>query len=191
MVLLKELTTPWTGHGFYPLVICGSAHKEGNTMHTVQDILGNVPMVHLCEQNIGPYHYESAHEEDDFLPLIRLLINHNPLVFATPVYWYCMSGRMKTFWDRITDLLYHHKELSAQLRGKTAAVMVSSSGGKPDGFEMPFEKTFAYLKMNYAGCWDYVFPMEKHRDHNEWQKSLALAQWNALKHHSLDVKQGD
>jgi multimeric flavodoxin WrbA len=187
MVLFKESHTPSMNTGFSPLVICGSAHKEGNTMHTIQDILGDVPMVHLCELNIGPYHYESAHEEDDFLPLIRLLVNHNPLVFATPVYWYSMSGRMKTFWDRITDLLYHHKELSNQLQGKTAAVVVSSSGGKPDGFEMPLEKTFAYLKMNYAGCWDYIFPMEKHRAHNEWQKSLALAQWESLKQQPLDL----
>jgi multimeric flavodoxin WrbA len=158
MSVIKNTNAPLLPPLFSPLVLCGSAHKEGNTKHTVQDLLGDVPIVHLCEQNIVPYHDTSAHEDDDFLPLVRLLINHNPLVFATPVYWYTMSGRMKTFWDRITDLLYHHTALSNQLQGKTAAVVVSSSSGKPDGFEMPFEKTFAYLKMNYAGCWDYIFP---------------------------------
>ena len=181
MALSAEFRARSQRSGFSPLVVCGSAHKEGNTTHTVQDIFGDVTMVHLCEMNIGPYHYESAHEEDDFLPLIRRLINHNPVVFATPVYWYCMSGRMKTFWDRVTDLLYHHKDLSQQLQGKTAAVIASSSGGKPAGFEMPLEKTFDYLNMDYAGCWDYIFPVDKNRDHNQHQKSLALAEWDRLK----------
>jgi multimeric flavodoxin WrbA len=107
-------------------------------------------------------------------------MNHNPLIFATPVYWYSMSGRMKTFWDRVTDLFYHHKELSQGLRGKTAMVIASSSGGKPDGFEMPLEKTFAYLKMDYMGCWDYIFPLDAHTEHNQKQKALAGAQWEIL-----------
>ena len=171
---------PSSNHGFSPLVLCGSAHKEGNTTYTAQDILGDVPVIHLCALNIGPYHYNSSEEGDDFLPLIHRLVQHNPLIFATPVYWYCMSGRMKTFWDRVTDLYAHHKDLLKQLEGKTAMVLVSSSGGKPEGFEMPLEKTFGYLKMHYGGCWDYIFPIEKHSDYNAQQKILALAEWDLI-----------
>jgi hypothetical protein len=87
---------------------------------------------------------------------------------------------MKVFWDRITDIFYRHKDLSLQLQGKTTALIVSSGGGKPEGFETPLEKTFAYLKMNYVGCWDQVFPIEKYSAHNHAQKIIALAQWNAL-----------
>jgi len=175
-----ENTIPTQKDGFSPLVISGSAHTEGNTTQTFVDIWGNIPTVHLCQINIVPFSYDSQNEQDDFLPLIHRLLAHNPIIFATPVYWYSMSGRMKNFWDRITDLMYHHKELGYKLRGKTALIAVSSSGGKPDGFEMPLDKTFAYLKMHYAGCWDYIFPLEKHAAHNAHQKTLALDQWHQL-----------
>lgn len=159
--------------GFSPLVISGSAHIQGNTMHTVQDMFGDVPTVHLCDLHIAPFSYTSRHEKDDFLPLVHRMLDHNPLIFATPVYWYTMSGRMKTLWDRMTDLLYHHRELVESLREKTCMIIASSAHGKPEGFEMPMEKTFAYLNMKYGGCWEYIFPLEDHGDYNAQQREKA------------------
>lgn len=168
------------GLGFNPFIISGSAHREGNTTTATQAMLGDVPTAFLCELNIAQYRYGKANGSDDFLPLIHRLVKCDPLVFATPVYWYAMSGYMKVFWDRITDLFYHHKDLFKQFQGKTAMIIVSSANGKPEGFEMPLEKTFAYLKMPYAGCWDHIFPLDKHAEHNDQQKSLAMARWKKL-----------
>ncbi len=38
---------------------------------------------------------------NELLPLVR---NADVLVFATPVYYYCMSGQLKTFLDRLNPL---------------------------------------------------------------------------------------
>ncbi len=38
---------------------------------------------------------------NDLLPLVQ---NADVLVFATPVYYYCMSGQLKTFLDRLNSL---------------------------------------------------------------------------------------
>jgi multimeric flavodoxin WrbA len=162
---------------FHPLVISGSAHVQGNTKKAVELLLADLPTLFLCEQKIAHYSYTSSHEEDDFLPTIRHILDHDPLIFATPVYWYAMGGHMKVFWDRVTDLYAHHKDLLQKLKGKTAMIVVSSGGHKPQGFEMPLEKTFAYLHMNYAGCWDQVFPLEANTAHNQEQKILAMAGW--------------
>ncbi len=43
---------------------------------------------------------------------------YDVLIFATPVYWYSMSGIMKVFFDRITDLLTIKKDIGRKLKGK-------------------------------------------------------------------------
>jgi multimeric flavodoxin WrbA len=42
---------------------------------------------------------------------------------VTPVYWYTMSGIMKVFFDRFSDLLRIEKDLGRKLRGKSMAVI--------------------------------------------------------------------
>jgi NAD(P)H-dependent FMN reductase len=165
---------------FNPLVISGSAHVQGNTKQAVELLCSDLPTLFLCEQKIAHYSYTSSHEGDDFLPTMRRILAHDPLIFATPVYWYSMSGHMKVFWDRVTDLYVHHKDLGQQLKGKTAMIIVSSSSPMPQGFAMPLEKTFAYLKMGYVGCWDQIFPLEAHADHNQEQRLLAQTAWAQL-----------
>lgn len=173
---------------FNPIVVCGSGRNNGNTAQMLLSMIGDIPTVFLCDLNIQHYAYDHSNELDDFLPLIERLILCNPIVFATPVYWYAMGSRMKVFWDRITDLFHHHKHLLYRLQGKTIVLIVSSGSGKPLGFEIPMEKTCAYLKMNYVGCWDYIFPMEKHIAHNHAQKTAFQTQWNILSHSMISQK---
>ncbi len=42
--------------------------------------------------------------KDDVNPLLETVKNADVLVFATPVYYYCMSGQLKTFLDRMNPL---------------------------------------------------------------------------------------
>jgi len=80
-------------------------------------------------------------------------LQHRVVVFATPVYWYAMSGILKTFFDRLTDLVTVQKYSGRKLEGKSVFVLTVGSDEKlPDGFEIPFELTSQYFDMDYKGC---------------------------------------
>ena len=108
-------------------------------------------IIDLRSFRIGHYDYEHNYKEDDFIELFRnKIIKAETIIFATPVYWYSMSGRMKVFLDRMTDLLKIEKDLGRQLRGKSLAVFTTSNGGNiGDDFWRPFVETADYLGMNY------------------------------------------
>ncbi len=137
------------------VIIVGSARRDGDTARLVQMLaqLSGWPVVDLNDYNISHYDYGHANREDDYLGLMRALIGQYDLfLFATPVYWYAMSGVMKVFFDRLTDLLTIEKGLGRQLRGKAmAAVSVSVGNNLGEHFWLPFSKTAAYLGMNYLG----------------------------------------
>lgn len=135
------------------IIILGSARINGETKKIVSDLinLSNWDLVDLNEYNIAHFNYENQYENDDFIKLIQNIIdNYNVIIFATPVYWYSMSGRMKVFFDRLTDLLIFQKEIGRKLKGKSIAVITSSGGDNlGSDFWIPFEKTAEYLGMNF------------------------------------------
>lgn len=136
------------------VIIVGSSRKGGETFRAaqlLQSVLG-ADLVELIDYRIGQYDYAHGNS-DDFPALIRRFISdYDTLIFATPVYWYSMSGVMKVFFDRITDLLDIDKELGRQLRGKNTAVISSSAGDHlGDDFWHPFKATAKYLGMRYLG----------------------------------------
>ncbi len=78
--------------------------------------------------------------------------NYDLIVFATPVYWYSMSGLMKNFFDRISDCLKIEKPTGRKLRGKSMALMIcGSETAETPGFDIPFKLSAEYLGMNYLG----------------------------------------
>ncbi|MDW7691858.1 NAD(P)H-dependent oxidoreductase [Flammeovirgaceae bacterium SG7u.111] len=136
-----------------PIIIVGSSRKEGATGKVatqLQELVG-ADLIHLIDCKIAPYDYEYRNREDDFLPLMeKLLATYDTFIFATPVYWYSMSAQMKTFFDRLSDLLRVEKGLGRKLRGKNMAVLNSSAGDNlGDGFWLPFKASAKYLGMNY------------------------------------------
>jgi hypothetical protein len=63
-----------------------------------------------------------------------------------------MSGIMKVFFDRITDLLTIEKELGRKLQGKNMAAISCSIGNNLGAtFWLPFSETAKYLGMEYLG----------------------------------------
>ncbi len=137
------------------LIIQGSARSKGHT-HQMVCLLRQhwqADVVDLLHLQIGPYDYQHAHRADDFLPLLRRIgTDYELLLFATPVYWYSMSGLMKVFFDRISDCLQIEKDTGRQLRGKHMALL--SCGSEPEetpGFSTPFELSADYLGMHYLG----------------------------------------
>lgn len=137
------------------VIIQGSSKNFGNT-HKIIKYLNKdnqFDVIDLKTKNIGPFDYDFANANDDFLPLLEHIISkYDKIIFATPVYWYSMSGILKDFFDRMSDLLHYKKELGRKLRGKSMA-MISNSGANDlkDGFTMPFIESANYLGMNYLG----------------------------------------
>ena len=136
------------------IIVQGSSRSNGNTSKIVQ-VLQNClecDLVDLSKYDIGQYDYENRNQNDDFLPTIRRIVEYDLIIFATPVYWYSMSGTLKTFFDRITDCLKIGEETGRKLRGKNmAAISCGSDRFENEGFFIPFEKSAEYLGMNYFG----------------------------------------
>lgn len=110
-------------------------------------------IVDLNQKDIGFFDYEFKNREDDFNFLFKGIVqNYETIVFATPIYWYTMSGVMKTFLDRISDFLHKEKDFGRMLRGKNMAMIsCSNSNDRPEEFPMPFSRSAAYLGMKYLG----------------------------------------
>ena len=138
------------------IIILGSARSDGDCAVAVnyfQEITG-FDVLDLKEKNIKHYDYQyKKNLDDDFNALFKELVTtYDILVFATPVYWYTMSGRMKVFFDRISDFLHNEKEYGRLLRGKTMGVIsCSNTDDVTEEFEIPFQKSAAYLGMDYVG----------------------------------------
>jgi len=138
-----------------PLIVLGSAHKHGDTHQLVEAVFQNnaYDLIDLLDWPVAPYSYEETHPKTDaFLLLVQQLLQHQRIVLATPVYWYSMSGPLKLFFDRLTDLTASHKALGRQLAGRRIFLLASGSDpALPTGFEVPFQLTAAYFNMTFAG----------------------------------------
>ncbi len=142
------------------VIILGSSRSDGYSAQMADRIASRIGanLIDLKLYQIGHYDYDHHYENDDFIELIReSVIKADTLILATPVYWYSMSGRMKVFLDRFTDLLKIEKDLGRQLRGKSMAVFTTSNGGNlGENFWIPFIETASYLGMNYLGNAHYL-----------------------------------
>ncbi|MBK8244345.1 MAG: NAD(P)H-dependent oxidoreductase [Saprospiraceae bacterium] len=142
------------------VIILGSSRTNGETGQIVNQLqnITKWDVIDLNDYNINNYDYEHKNKNDDYLTLMRRIINkYDVFIFATPVYWYAMSGKMKTFFDRFTDLLDDEKELGRKLRTKSMAAISSSQGSNlGDGFWLPFSNSAEYLGMKYLGNTHFV-----------------------------------
>ncbi|WP_196895733.1 flavodoxin family protein [Aureivirga marina] len=137
------------------IIIQGSSRSKGNTFDITQALKEKLDCdyIDLSTKNIQLFDYEFKNQEDDFLPLIKeLLENYDVFIFASPVYWYTMSATLKIFFDRFTDCVLKEKELGRKFEGKhMAALCCGSSEDEIDSYFIPFRESAKYLKMNYIG----------------------------------------
>jgi multimeric flavodoxin WrbA len=135
------------------VIIVGSSRNDGDTLNLVNEIVKqtNWEIINLNDYNFSYYDYENKNRNDDYLTLMKQIVEkYDTLVFATPVYWYSMSGIMKVFFDRLTDLLTIEKTIGRKLRGKKMAVVSVSTGQNLGNFFwLPFKETATYLGIEY------------------------------------------
>ena len=137
------------------VIIQGSSRSNGNTNKIINYIttIKDYDVIDLYDKKIGHFDYNFSNKNDDFLPLIKEVIEtYDTIIFATPVYWYSMSGVLKVFFDRFSDLLHFKKEFGRKLRGKNMAMISCASGPElKKEFSMPFIASADYLGMKYLG----------------------------------------
>src|SRR5687768_693865 len=106
--------------------ILGSSNSNG-TSREIASFIGariDFSIIDLNTKIIKKFDYEFNNREDDLLPLIRHIVeSYQIIVFATPVYWYSMSGTMKIFFGRLSYCLKIEKETGRKLRGMEMAIV--------------------------------------------------------------------
>lgn len=136
-------------------IIYGGARKDGNTRKVIAAVAQKISadVFNVSDYEISFYDYEHKNRDDDFLPLIKKLLEYDCWIFASPIYWYTMSAQLKVFVDRISDLLDIELELGRQLRGRHAALIAAGvEEFFPLCYEDVFINTFNYLEINYRGA---------------------------------------
>jgi len=138
------------------IVLFSSSRRNGNTGKLLDQVINQVDahIIDLATFNISEYDYEHKNINDDFLAVIKKVLTYDKIIFASPVYWYAVTPTMKTFLDRISDLLDIPDllNLGRQLKGKKAYVVATSiSQGISSSFINCFKGTFNYLGMEYGG----------------------------------------
>lgn len=137
------------------LIILASNRRDSNTEKFVKEIYGDNPyqLINLLDYQISPYSYTGQYSTDDgFNDIVHVMQQYDDYVFATPVYWYSMSGLLKTFFDRLTGLTAEQKETGKSLKGKSVSVITAGSDLMlPAGFEVPFMLTAKYFEMVFKG----------------------------------------
>jgi GrpB-like predicted nucleotidyltransferase (UPF0157 family) len=113
----------------------------------------DLELVDLSRTRVSGFSYQEM-PSDGFVSIIQKMTEADLIVLATPVYWYAMSGPMKDFMDRFSNLMAGpHKTFGEALCGKR--VQLLSTGydlAPPLGFEVPFSATAIYFGMDYMGC---------------------------------------
>lgn len=113
-------------------------------------------IIDLLDFRIEHYVYDCAHRgQDNFFQIVQKMIDSDEIVFATPVYWYAMSGYLKVFFDRMTELITTNKILGRRLEGKSVRLLACGTDAElPLGFETPFRLTAEYFNMDFIST-DY------------------------------------
>lgn len=135
------------------VIILGSARNDGDAGALALKLndLAGWDIIDLNAYRMGHYRYDGVYTDDDFLALAKKVISaYDTFIFVTPVYWYAMSGIMKVFFDRLTDLITIEKDWGRKLRGKSMAVATCSNGDNlGESFWLPFSETAKYLNIAY------------------------------------------
>jgi multimeric flavodoxin WrbA len=138
------------------IALFSSSRRLGNTGRLTDRIASelNMEVVDLAGLRMTSYDYHHLNRNDDFEPLMKRVMAHDQIIFATPIYWYAVSPAMKVFLDRLSDFLELPDLLSEgrRLRGKDAYVACTSSSDEPSvEFMGAFRETFNYLGMRFGG----------------------------------------
>lgn len=181
-------------------VIYGSTREISNTEWLTEKVIHGIPVekIYLREFNILPIkderHSEKGFQEvfDDYNAIIDKVLKHDIIIFATPVYWYSMSGTMKLFIDRWSQSLRDTKYPNFRTdMAKKKAFVIAVGGDKPPIKALPLIQQFQYIFDFFGTSFEgYVIgKASRPGDIQSDQQAISLAE---QMHHTLqkliDVK---
>ncbi|KID56292.1 FMN reductase [Pseudoalteromonas luteoviolacea] len=147
------------------IIVYSSAKKLGNTGNAVEELATefDAQTLFLDDYVIHDYSYDHKNKDDDFRSLFRRILQFDHVIFASPVYWYAVTPRMKAFIDRITEFMDDEllKPELRELRSKQFSILSTSiHETAPQPFTEVLQKTFEYLGMTLKGQYHKQYPYE-------------------------------
>ncbi|WP_442599670.1 flavodoxin family protein [Neobacillus sp. D3-1R] len=169
-------------------VIYGSSRPGGNTEQLANIIFQGVTKeeVYLRDLNIIPITDKRHDPEgfqkvgDDYHQVAKQMLDHEEIIFVTPLYWYGMSGHMKNFIDRWSQSLRDNDlNFAERMKDKKMyVVIVGGKGARIKGLPLigQFNYIFEFMKATFEGylIGEASIPGDIHKD--EW----AIQQANLL-----------
>ncbi|HET7627210.1 MAG TPA: flavodoxin family protein [Bacillales bacterium] len=145
--------------------VLGSSRSPANSERLVDYILKNVEAekIDLKQYSIMPIE-DRRHREGGFVPvdddyeeILSHMLQSDVMIFATPLYWYGMSGYMKTFFDRWSQYMRDERfRFKERMKGKQAYVIVTG-GDSPVFKALPliqqFRLIFEFVDVEFV---DYI-----------------------------------
>lgn len=135
-------------------VIYGGNRSNGNTETLTKKVTQGVVVEeiflkdYVIEPIIDKRHAEEGFSEvnDDYNSIIDRILQHDILIFSTPIYWYSMTGVMKNFIDRWSQTLRDNKysDFKVQMSQKSAYV-IAVGGDEPNMKGLPLIQQFRYI----------------------------------------------
>ncbi|MEC1750601.1 flavodoxin family protein [Bacillus mojavensis] len=145
-------------------VINGGTRTGGNTdILTEKAVQGlAAESIHLREYRIQPIE-DFRHDSNGFRPvmddydsIVERILPCDILIFATPIYWFGMSGTLKLFIDRWSQTMRDPKypDFKQQMSAKQAYV-IAAGGDNPKIKGLPlieqFGHIFDFMGMSFEG----------------------------------------
>ncbi len=132
----------------------GSSREQSNSEQLTDIVLQGVPheKLYIKDLHIEPIH-DLRHDEngfqvvaDDYDQVIQAILTSDVVVFATPIYWYSMSGIMKNMVDRFSQAIRDERypELKEKLK-TTQAIVLAVGGDAPHVKGLPMIQQFQYI----------------------------------------------
>lgn len=152
------------------LFVHGSPDREGNSAKLMHACLSGIHETGGAEaESINVYDYtvepiwsdyfgdvmaKTTDKVNDDMPALKNKLRAaNIIVLATPIHWYQVSGKMKIFLDRWTDLV--NPDWSTELNGKGLALLSTHSGinlmNSSNLLELAMMGTAQFMGMTWLG----------------------------------------
>jgi len=170
-------------------VLYGSSRNNGNTELLTEHVIKglNVRRIFLKDyqiQDIEDRRHEPGgflYVDDDYNGLLDTMLDCDVLIFSTPIYWYGMSGVMKTFIDRWSQVIRDEKypHFKDEMFRKSAYIL-AVGGDNPQTKGIPLIEQFKYI-CEFIGMefQDYILgegvkPSDILEDKNSIEKALQI-----------------
>ncbi|MCX7857833.1 MAG: flavodoxin family protein [Deltaproteobacteria bacterium] len=147
-------------------ILFGSPRRNGNTKKLVDYLIEGlkkkgheIKVLYINDLNIRPCQgcLKCLKEgdctiKDDMKDVRKYVLDSDLLIFASPVYWFSISGQLKLVIDRM--MAFMDQNYNSRIKGKSAITVMTSGAAEKDVVKpslMMFEKTFDLLGLNYIG----------------------------------------